>query len=98
MRRLSRCKRTLSRAPGAESCNQQAWDLESRQRAFKIDRDQGLSGYDGLRFSRNYTQGRTHGGKSLTEGPLPLRPKFAEGGGGSAEPPPLLVIIIAIII
>ena len=57
VRRLSRCKRTLSRAPGAESCNQQAWDLESRQRAFKIDRDQGLSGYDGLRFSRNYTLG-----------------------------------------
>ena len=30
-------------------------------------------------------QGRTDGGKSLTEGPLPLRPKFAEGGGGVCE-------------
>ena len=27
VRRLSHCKRTLARAPGAESCNQQLWDL-----------------------------------------------------------------------
>ena len=52
----------------------------------------------GIHLNNSKHQGRTHGGKSLTEGPLPLRPKFAEGGGGFCRTPPLLVIIIAIII